>query len=421
MLTAILVAGFGRSGSTALMSLLAGGPRVACDRVYPFENRYLTYLAKLAVLLERQDPGRRVTAHQLYDFANAAFGAHPWPAAHAGVAANEWLRNLWQAYSAQAALTMPGAGFYAEKAPAWLPALARESIPASTIYLFRDPRDIYLSANALMRRRGSPGFDRTAEDTDLDYARTLAHRFLNYFENYYMDRRRQDCTLVKYEDMILQRDDLPVRLARELGVECRWDDSPWLETHRTTPDLVSSVGRWRREPVPEEANRFLRDYLGTAMAHLGYAVERGSTDLPAPVEFRAGACDAGGVHGSGGRLIPGEDAGEVTVTTGDFRTVLPWLSFDAGGVREIWVSVQGAVGDVCSVYWRAGGKNFEEERSVHVPYAGGRHWQVVRIPVAGHSLWKGTIGELRMDLFNWKEGGPGEPATGYVRWARLVA
>lgn len=69
MLTAVQVAGFGRSGGTALMSLLAAAPRVAFDRAYPFEHRYLTYLAKLALLLERQDPRARVTPHRLYDFA----------------------------------------------------------------------------------------------------------------------------------------------------------------------------------------------------------------------------------------------------------------------------------------------------------------------------------------------------------------
>src|SRR5438045_1003360 len=49
-LTPILVAGSGRSGTTMLMALLGTDPRVAFDRVYPFENRYLTYLAKFAVL-----------------------------------------------------------------------------------------------------------------------------------------------------------------------------------------------------------------------------------------------------------------------------------------------------------------------------------------------------------------------------------
>jgi hypothetical protein len=42
LLMPILVSGYGRVGSTALMALLGTDERVAFDRRYPFENRYLT-------------------------------------------------------------------------------------------------------------------------------------------------------------------------------------------------------------------------------------------------------------------------------------------------------------------------------------------------------------------------------------------
>ena len=414
------------------MSLLAAAPRVAFDRVYPFENRYLTYIAKLALLLERQDPSARVTPHQLFEFAGNAFGSWPWSAANAegkdseagtcAVTAGRWLGGLWQTFGTQLAQTSPDAAFYAEKAPSWLPALARECFPTSTIYVFRDPRDIYLSANAFMRKRGTCGFDRSPADTDLDYARTLAHRFLSYFENYFMDRRRQDSLMVKYEEMILNTNGLPPRLERQFGIECHWVDSPWLGAHRTTPDLPSSVGRWQREPLPAGVDRYLRKYLHAAMAHLGYEVGVSpSASLPPAVEFRSGAFDPARVRCSpGGQLVPQEDASATVIATGDFWMILPLPSFEAAGVREIWVSLKGALGDVCSAYWRSGAEDFSEDRSMHLPYQGGLHWQVFRIPVANHPLWKGTIAELRIDPFNRKEGSPGAPQTGFVRWLRLV-
>src|SRR5438132_13668463 len=46
----ILVVGYGRVGSTALMALLGTDERVAFDRRYPFEHRYVTYVAKLSLL-----------------------------------------------------------------------------------------------------------------------------------------------------------------------------------------------------------------------------------------------------------------------------------------------------------------------------------------------------------------------------------
>ena len=432
MLTAILVAAFGRSGSTAVMSLLASAPQVALDRAYPFENRYLTYIAKLALLLERQDPHSKVTPHQIFDFADATFGSHPWVAQDAdargpatgisGVTAVQWLGSLWQAFSAHAAHTAPGAAFYAEKAPSWLPAMARECLPASTIYLFRDPRDIYLSANAFMQKRGSPGFDRSPTDTDLDYARTLAHRFLSYFENYFMDRRRQDCLLLKYEEMILSEDGLPLRLQRELEIESHWGGSPWLAAHRTTPDLRSSVGRWQREPLPPEVDRFLREYLRSPMIELGYPADAppSATQLPA-VEFRSGAFDpARFLCSRDGQLLPQEDASAVVVAGGDFSIILPLPAFEAAAVQEIWVSLKGAVGDVCSIYWRTGAGDFSEDRSMHLPYRGGLHWQVLRIPVANHPRWEGTVAGLRLDPFNWMKGSPDAPRTGFLRWLRLV-
>ena len=55
-LTPILVAGYGRSGTTALMALLGSDPRVAFDRRHPYENRYLTYQTKFALLSARHGP-----------------------------------------------------------------------------------------------------------------------------------------------------------------------------------------------------------------------------------------------------------------------------------------------------------------------------------------------------------------------------
>jgi hypothetical protein len=56
MLTPILVAGYGRSGTTSLMQILTGTPGVACEGEYPYENRYLTYYAKLARILAAPSP-----------------------------------------------------------------------------------------------------------------------------------------------------------------------------------------------------------------------------------------------------------------------------------------------------------------------------------------------------------------------------
>jgi len=79
MLTPILVAGYGRSGTTAIMQLLLGDPRVAADRLYPFENRYLTYTAKLSRLAECRRHGRSCTPSRCATSTTALRG-RAWPA-----------------------------------------------------------------------------------------------------------------------------------------------------------------------------------------------------------------------------------------------------------------------------------------------------------------------------------------------------
>ena len=435
VLTPLMVAACGRSGTTALMSLLTADPRVCCDRVYPYEHRYLTYFAKLAVLLERQDPTVRVTGKQLYDFGDAGFGSYPWdravagllgdPASAAGAMAKRWLRSLWDVFGQHVAEAAPGAAFYAEKVPAWLPPVVRECFDSLTLYLFRDPRDIYLSANAFMRKRGRPGFDRLPADTDRDYARTLAHGFLNYFENYFMDRYRDDHMVVRYEELVQQPDHLAARLEQRLQLHLRWDaPGSWLEMHRTSSDLARSVDRWQREPLPEGVAGFLETYLRAEMAHLGYAPGAARRQDPLPsLEFRSGALDLGRAPCSAdGQVDLQPDAAEARVTGGDFWMILPLPSFDAGAVREIWVSLKGAVGDSCSVYWRGDAGDFSEERCLRLPYRGAQHWQVLRFRVAQHPLWTGSIAGLRLDPFN-ETGPPMRPVSarsGFIRWLRLV-
>jgi len=103
LLVPILVAGYGRVGSTALMALLGTDERVAFDRRYPFENRYLTYVAKLSLLASGPGGSPHLDAVQLHDFTDDHFGAMPWPTGPAKYgmpvvrpSTGEWLAGLWR-------------------------------------------------------------------------------------------------------------------------------------------------------------------------------------------------------------------------------------------------------------------------------------------------------------------------------------
>src|SRR6266852_1374753 len=228
-LVPLLVSGYGRSGTTALMSLLGTDTRVAMGRAYPFEDRYLTYIGKLAVLLERNVIQPQPSPEHLYSFEDCVFGGFPWappgPRRNQGdehhlPTAAEWFRQLWAVVVAKARSQERAAAFYAEKVPAWVSTFVRRNLPARTFYLFRDPRDMYLSANAFMRQRQYISFGRGPRDSDLDHARNLTYEFLVYFENYRADKDRADCLLIPYADLVSDLPGLVKRLRDFAGLEC---------------------------------------------------------------------------------------------------------------------------------------------------------------------------------------------------------
>ncbi len=407
------------------MSLLASDPAVALDRVYPYENRYLTYLAKFVVLMMRREPVETFADADLCQFHKSVFGPPPWSAQDSTIAARSiaipqrhaaWLRALWQTFSAEGTQGNPGARFYAEKTSSWVAPMVRDCLQATTIYLFRDPRDVYLSANAFMRKGNYYGFGRESGDTDLDHARSLSRSFTEVFENYWMSRRRDDCLLVRYEELLAPSDEIRRLLDRQLGIRLRWDSMERIEAHQTAPDLNRSAHRWKQESISAEVCRLFEKHLRVEMECLGFEGE--AAPYPA-LEFRSGRIDSSRIERSAdGELQLRDEYAEISTGGPDFWIILPFASFDAAAVHEVWVSLNGMIGDVCSLYWRGPDEGFAEERSIHLRFWPGLHWQVIRFRSGQHPLWKGTIAELRLDPFNVHH--TGATGTGRIRWVRLL-
>jgi hypothetical protein len=418
-LTPILVAGYGRSGTTALMALLGSDPRVAFDRRYPYENRYLTYLTKFALVTGRPSPGPRFTGEQLYNYADSQFGGYPWPdpgpndPPPLGPSPADWLSGLWEAFSRSARARNPGLTHYAEKTAEWLPAAVADVLPARIIHLTRDPRDVFLSVFAFAKARGVPGF---GPDSGPDHARNLAHDLLLYSEN---ARSCADGVPVRYEDLVADGDALASRLSSAFGLELSAEGvrSRIPAHHRTTPDTAASVGRWRREPLPKGVAPLLESLLYDSMKETGYDLSRGA----APASGMAfGPMLAGGrtpATSAHGKLGPGPDGAAATLTGPDFWVELPPEKMDAAAAREVWVCLRGRTGTHCSLYWRHRRDRFGEERALHVPFVPGPHWQIARFRVADHPLWRNSVHQLRLDPFN---GTTAPAAGGDLRWLRLV-
>src|SRR6516164_10554112 len=144
-LVPLLVAGYGRSGTTALMALLGTDGRVVMGRAYPFEARPLSYSAKMALLLSRNAAESHVGGEQFFAYEDSALGVPPWlapgsketaPGDIGSPNAVDWFQNLWTSFAAKLESDHDGLRWYAEKVAAWVPPFVRSCLPARTLYLF---------------------------------------------------------------------------------------------------------------------------------------------------------------------------------------------------------------------------------------------------------------------------------------------
>jgi hypothetical protein len=416
MLVAAAISAFGRTGTTALMAWLATDRRVALGRQYPFENRYLTWLAKIAVVA-RRSASPVLDALQLEAWHEDRLGPPPWAGAEADgpsllmPSENEWLRALWATFSGVVRARTRGAAFYAEKTPCWVAPVVRDVMPTRTIHLVRDPRDVFLSAAGFVRRTGAIGF---GPEGGLAQARHIAYRMLAFHENARADAGRAGTIRLRYEDMLESPRRVADTFRDALGLDVE-SSLPRLGAHdarhRTSPTPAASIARWRTQPLADDVREYLERQLHELMIENGYELPAGS----APAEQLS--IHAGLTRSADGTIAGAADALVATVTGADFWIEVPVEPEDTGHATELWACVRGGTGDHCSVYWRGDGAWYSERQVVHVPFRPGPQWQIVRVPLAAHPDWRHPIEALRIDLFN---GRVIAGSTGEVRWLRLV-
>jgi hypothetical protein len=437
----LLVAGYGRSGTTALMALLGTDSRVAMGRAYPFEARPLSYSAKTALLLARNARESHVPGERFFAYEDCGLSAPPWlPPGSSQPAegdigsppALDWFQQLWELFEKKLSSRMAIGGlldsslttshspnWHAEKVAAWVPAFARLALPARTLYLTRDPRDMYLSSNALMRQRNYFSFGRGPADSDLDHARNLTYEILLYFENYRADRERSDCLLIPYTDLVVDLDGTVDRLQNYAGLRCQAKDMPAnLEFHRTSSSPEKSINRWRQEPLPKGVMRFLETYLQECFVAFQYEFTNNPRICPG-VDFAK--------HKSSGDLaqpkahpspIDDENGPRLTLGHGKTKVDLPIDPFEARIFTEVWLSVYGPGLDQVSLLWQTMNGDFTANCKLSQSWYTACHWRVIRFAVGRQESWQGRITGLRLELTAGPTSKSGDDA--FVRWVRLV-
>jgi hypothetical protein len=436
------------------MALLGTDTRVAMGRAYPYEARPLSYSAKLALLLARNALESLVPGERLFAFEDCGLGTLPWlppgssqsaPGDIACPTALEWFQQIWSAFERTSQRPFAGAidgdqsqvtsdhspltthhspSWHAEKVAAWVPAFVRQCLPAKTLYLFRDPRDMYLSANALMRERKYFSFGRGPGDTDLDHARNLAYEILLYFENYRADKDREDCLLIPYEDLVRGLPQVTEKLHRFLGLQCQAEAMPQdLGFHRTAASPEKSIDRWRREPLPDGVSRFLETYLQESFGVFNYKFSETPRAVPG-AEFR----DPDHIEKLVGkspsmpspytRYLASKNGIPATFQEGRFAIEVCSNPFEARQFTEIWTSLYGPQIETVSISWRTAKREYSARRQISLPWYAARHWRVLRFRVGRHERWHGEITGLRIQLTASRNHLPDQNV--YLRWLRMV-
>jgi hypothetical protein len=414
VLTPTVVSAFGRSGTTALMSWLATDPRVAIGDEYPYEHRYLTWLAKVAVLAGR--PASSLSPIQLETWHHDGLGPPPWAVSALPLMPrrDDLLSALWQTFSVSVRVNRPRAALYAEKVAEWVEPVIRGVVTTRSIHLVRDPRDVFVSAAAFAQRTGAVGFGADA-GTPLAQARHIAHRMLSYHENARADSNLPGSLTVRYEDMLRSPERVAERIRDALGIELAAKPpslGPHDHDHRTSTSDESSIGRWRHDGLPSDVHGCLESVLHDLMTEHRYAAALPHAPLPSVVLPHCTPTSPDGA------LQPVGDRFVVKLSGGDFGVEPQLRASEIGRTHEVWACVRGDAGDHCSAYWRRHDQAYSEERVVHVPFRPGPHWQIVRLPLSSHPSWASGASALRLDLFNGRVT-PG--SRGEVRWIRLVS
>jgi hypothetical protein len=291
----LMVSGPGRAGSTIFMQMLSGHGAVAVHPPFDEEPRVATYwIEVLRALARPQSWMRQVAPAGPLNGEWWLGNQEPVPRRLRSQPLQEWLAG--EAIEELAAFAQSrietvyrhieanqgkaGATYFAEKVRNDIvPDLLWEMYPdAREVVLVRDPRDVLTSIIAAARKRGTqPVPENPHSWVDGQFTGRIQAVLASW-------RRRADrAHLVRYEDLMMHPRETLATVAAYVGiagdegtVEAMLSAAgrrlPGMDEHRTTADVESSIGRWRRDLAPELVEACERS-VGGALQAWGYGSE----------------------------------------------------------------------------------------------------------------------------------------------------
>ena len=292
----------GRTGSRALLRLLAGHPENLVYRPTMYEPRAATYwMDVLRGLAEPASYLRQATPEPI-DFTRRGWWLGMQPPAPRSIPDRDiqsWLGSGWIAELAAICqgrieafydriatnLARPAASYFVEKfaVRSSVQDLIWELYPgARELILVRDFRDLVASIIAMNVKLGYQGFGRARVDSDSEFIERQMGGLATAFVRTWRERSDR-AHLVRYEDLVLDRsgtlsgildyleiDSTPASIAAMS--ESLDERVPEMEGHGTSAGPEASIGRWREDLSPD-LQELCHAVFAPALEAFGYSVE----------------------------------------------------------------------------------------------------------------------------------------------------
>jgi hypothetical protein len=256
----ILLAPWGRNGSTLLMSLLASSPEVLVPEPYPFEHHQILHFLRAAEVLAGVSTAPREQQSTLmpgiFDGLLRPIEGLPVEVSRTRTLVSDLLAGIWDGWveSLRAnEAVRASVRYYAEKSTVEAAHAFGQRRSGYCIFVTRDPRDIFASSKAFNQSRGNFEFGWSGEADSGLVQRGIVEmtRTLDIFEQLPSAMQR---IVLRYEDMVLADSPGLAALARTLGITISPKRASTVPSeHRTTASPAASVGRWQRDLPPDMA------------------------------------------------------------------------------------------------------------------------------------------------------------------------
>lgn len=285
MIVPIMLRSFGRSGSTLLMQVLGSSSNVIFDKDYPFEKRHLTYLHRLSKILDMEvSNGPDWNPDAIFKSSLDRVGPIPYQEVkifERHILSKEVLKQLWAGFSKTIKsavaenINQEQPVYYAEKVVHDICDDVNSICEAKNIFLFRDPRDEFLSVRSFNKKRGFNGFGWEESDDDISYARKLCAMRRNFMRHIAKIQRDDRRFFVKYEQFLSDPYGNTEDLSEWLGVSLDYakveEQVGSVSHHMTSRNVSESISRWKYELDGDVLEIFKRE-LGEELCLLGYEV-----------------------------------------------------------------------------------------------------------------------------------------------------